>query len=85
MSEWVTIEKAAERTGLATSYLHERTGPGGHWPEGKVWKWIDKRKMIDLTAMNAVFDKAVSTPTNRGRRGDSANDQCHALQAARQA
>ena len=71
MSRWVTIEKASEVTGLAPSFLHERTGPGGHLAEGKVWKWWEGRKLVDLEALYDLIDSSRSTPTNRGRR-------CHA-------
>lgn len=65
---WVTIEKAAELTGLAASFLHERTGASGVWPEGRVWKWFDGRKLVDLQALYAVIDKAPSVASKRGRR-----------------
>lgn len=83
MSHWVTIEKAVELRGLPYQYLQERTGPAGHWTEGEVWKWIDGRKVIDLDALDALYDKAQSTPTNRGRR--PANDACPEAPAAQRA
>lgn len=67
-SRWVTIEKASDSTGLPASFFHERTGVSGHWPEGKVWKWFEKRKLIDLEALNFLIDNNPSKPTKRGRR-----------------
>ncbi len=74
MTRWVTIEKAAELTGLSSSMLHERTGRAGHWPEGRVWKWFEGRKLLDLEALYELIDGLPSTPSQRGRK-------CHAEQA----
>lgn len=71
MTRWVTIDKASDMTGLPTSFLHERTSPAGHWPEGKVWKWWEGRKLVDLEALYDLIDSCPSIPTNRGRK-------CHA-------
>lgn len=65
---WVTIDKAAEKTGLPASFFHERTGMTGHWPEGKVWKWFEGRKLIDLEALYRLIDTLPSKPTKRGRK-----------------
>lgn len=68
MSRWVTIEKAAEETGLPGSFFHERTGVAGVWPEGKVWKWFEGRKLVDLVALYDLIDKRPSIQSNRGRK-----------------
>ncbi|VTU37173.1 hypothetical protein [Variovorax sp. PBL-E5] len=68
MMRWVTIEKAAEETGLPASFFHERTGVSGVWPEGKVWKWFDGRKLVDLEALYDFIDKRPSIQSNRGRK-----------------
>lgn len=65
---WVTVSKAAELTGLPESFLHERTGLSGAWPEGLIWKWFEGRKLIDLAALYTLIDKRPSAPSNRGRR-----------------
>lgn len=81
--EWVTVKKAEERTGLPSTFFDERTGAAGIWPEGKVWKWFEGRKLIDLEAFYALVDEAPSVASNRGRRRPPAsNEPCHALQAA---
>ncbi len=47
MTRWLTIEKAADSTGLPASYFHERTSPtSGVWAEGVVWKWFEGRKLV---------------------------------------
>lgn len=84
INNWVTIEKAQELTGLPASFLHERTGLSGTWPECKVWKWFEGRKLIDMEALNALIAKTPSVPSNRGRR-KAANDQCHEPQASQPA
>jgi hypothetical protein len=70
MSErWVTIEKAEECTGLPASFFHERTGKTGIvWPEGRVWKWFEGRKLVDLSALYTFIDERPSQPSQRGRR-----------------
>nr|WP_315210767.1 hypothetical protein [uncultured Albidiferax sp.] len=68
MTRWVTIEKAAESTGLPVSFIHERTGLTGHWPEDKVWKWFEGRKLLDLEALYKLIDQRPSVPSKRGRR-----------------
>ncbi|OUM01634.1 hypothetical protein [Variovorax sp. JS1663] len=65
---WVTIEKAAEQTGLPASFFHERTGASGEWPEGRVWKWFDGRKLVDLDALYDLIAKRPSIPSKRGRK-----------------
>lgn len=71
---WVTVEKAAEETGLPSTFFHERTGASGVWPEGKVWKWFDGRKLVDLIALYELIDKRPSIQSNRGRK--RAEPQC---------
>lgn len=73
--KWVTIEKAAAETGLPASFFHERTGISGEWPEGRVWKWFDGRKLVDLVALYDLIAKRPSIPSNRGRK--SRQTQCH--------
>jgi hypothetical protein len=67
-TRWVTIEKAAEVTGLPSTFFHERTGASGVWPEGPVWKWFDGRKLVDLEALYHLIDKRPSIQSNRGRK-----------------
>lgn len=74
-TRWMTIDKAAELTGLAEAYLHERTGPAGLWAEGKVWKWFDGRKLVDLHALYLLIDK---TPSVASKRGRTRKDPCPA-------
>jgi len=74
--EWVTVKKAEERTGLPSSFFDERTSPAGVWPEGKVWKWFEGRKLVNLAAVFDLIETTPSIPSNRGRR--PANDPCHA-------
>ena len=82
-ARWITIEKAAEVTGLPPTFFHERTGASGIWPEGPVWKWFDGRKLIDLEALNTMIDKRPSIQSNRGRkRADSLCQDKPALQPA---
>lgn len=72
-SRWVTIDKAEEATGLPATFFHERTGASGVWPESKVWKWFEGRKLIDLEALYEFIDKRPSIQSNRGRkRADTA-------------
>lgn len=73
-TRWTTIEKAAELTGLPASFFHERTGTSGQWPEGKVWKWFEGRKLVDLLALYALIDQRPSMPSQRGRRRSA--DSC---------
>ena len=68
MNRWVTIQKAAELTGLPTSFFDERTGRSGRWPEGRVWKWFEGRKMIDSKALDEFIDRNNSPPSTRGRK-----------------
>lgn len=85
--DWVTIKKAEERTGLPTSFFDERTGVSGVWPEGKVWKWFEGRKLVNLAAFYDLVDVTPSVPSNRGRRRDAANEEaptCRDRQLARQ-
>lgn len=84
MNNWVTIEKAEALTGLPASFLHERTGVSGTWPEGKVWKWFEGRKLIDMEALNALIARTPSVPSNRGRR-KAANVPCHEPHASQPA
>lgn len=65
---WVTVEKAAEETGLPASFFHERTGVSGVWPESTVWKWFEGRKLIDLEALYDLIDSRPSIQSNRGRK-----------------
>jgi hypothetical protein len=67
-TRWITIEKAEELTGLPSSFFHERTGTSGVWPENKVWKWFEGRKLVDLLALYTLIDQRPSVATNRGRR-----------------
>lgn len=67
MMRWVTIDKAVELTGLPPSFLHERTGVSGHWPEGQVWKWFEGRKLLDLQALYKLVDSTPSIASKRGR------------------
>jgi len=72
-ARWVTVRKAAELTGLPTTFFDERTGRSGRWPEGKVWKWFEGRKLIDSEALDDYIDRAICSPSTRGRRrGDGA-------------
>jgi len=80
-TRWVTIDKAEEHTGLPASFLHERTGASGMWPEGQVWKWFDGRKLVDLNALYCLIDKAPSVASNRGRRRAASNEEFHAARA----
>jgi hypothetical protein len=83
--EWVTLKKAEERTGLPSTFFDERTGASGVWPEGKVWKWFEGRKLVDLEAFYALVDETPSVASNRGRRRSPAsNETCHEHQAVRQ-
>lgn len=77
---WVTVEKAAEETGLPCSFFHERTGLSGVWPEGEVWKWFDGRKVIDIQALYLLIDKRPSIQSRRGRR--KSTEQCQERQAS---
>jgi hypothetical protein len=77
---WVTMEKAEELTGLPVSFFHERTGLSGIWPEGKVWKWFEGRKLLDVDALYALIDKTPSVPSNRGRRRSPACNDAQAPQ-----
>lgn len=72
---WVTMKKAEDVTGLPSTFFDERTGASGVWPEGRVWKWFEGRKLIDLEALFALIDNSPSVPSNRGRR-KPANDPC---------
>lgn len=65
---WITVKKAAELSGLPPSFFDERTGRAGHWPEGKVWKWFEGRKMINAEALDSFIDNDTSAPSNRGRK-----------------
>ncbi|MFA9287748.1 hypothetical protein ACCQ08_23410 [Comamonas sp. SY3] len=67
-ARWVTLKKAAELTGLPVTFFDERTGKSGRWPEGVVWKWFEKRKMIDIIALDEFIDEEESAPSARGRR-----------------
>ncbi len=67
-SRWVTVGKAAEMTGLPESFFNERTGRSGVWPEGRVWKWFEGRKLIDSVALDEFIDERTSAPSTRGRR-----------------
>jgi hypothetical protein len=73
--DWVTVKKAEERTGLPASFFDERTGASGIWPEGKVWKWWEGRKLLNLEAVYDLIDAAPSVASNRGRRPKSATDR----------
>lgn len=81
LSQWMTIERAAELTGLPDSFLHERTGAVGVWPEGTVWKWFEGRKLIDYHALHRLIDATPSVPSNRGRRRTPKDDACPEGQA----
>lgn len=67
MTSWVTIEKSHDLTGLPESFFHERTGGSGFWPESKVWKWFEGRKLIDVDALNLLIAKTPSVASKRGR------------------
>lgn len=67
-TRWVTLEKASEITGLGVQFFHERTGTAGMWPEGKVWKWFEGRKLVDLVALYSFIDERPSVASQRGRR-----------------
>lgn len=77
MTRWVTLERASDLTGLPVSYFHERTGASGKWPEGRVWKWFEGRKMIETQALDEFIDERPSMPSQRGRR-KRAEDRCPA-------
>lgn len=68
MTRWVTFERASDLTGLPVTYFHERTGSSGKWPEGRLWKWFEGRKMIDSQALDEFIDERPSSPSQRGRR-----------------
>lgn len=77
MTRWLTIEKAAESTGLPASYFHERTAPAaGVWREGVVWKWFDGRKLVDLEALYNLIDQSPSVASMRGRRRTADHQAC---------
>lgn len=76
MTRWVTIHKASELTGLPSSFFDERTGRSGRWPEGRVWKWFEGRKMIDSQALDQFIDSNSSPPSARGRK--KAGEECPA-------
>jgi hypothetical protein len=87
LPDWVTVKKAEERTGLPSTFFDERTSPAGMWPEGKVWKWFEGRKLVNLTAFYDLVDTTPSVPSNRGRRREAANEEatpCRERQPARQ-
>lgn len=67
-NRWMTVMKAGEETGLPCTFFDERTGVSGEWPEGKVWKWFEGRKLIDLQELYTLIDKKPSVPSRRGRR-----------------
>lgn len=67
-TRWVTLERASDLSGLPVSFLHERTGKAGIWPEGQVWKWFEGRKMIDVDALDEFIDQKPSVASQRGRR-----------------
>ncbi len=69
---WVTVDRAAEITGLPVSYFHERTGKSGRWPEGEVWKWFDGRKLVDMNALYRHIDARPSIASKRGQRQGAA-------------
>lgn len=75
-ARWVTVQRASDLTGLPVSFFDERTGKSGSWPEGKVWKWFEGRKLIDSVALDAFIDERPSVPSKRGRR--SARETCPA-------
>ncbi len=77
MTRWVTFERASDLTGLPVTYFHERTGSSGKWPEGRLWKWFEGRKMIDSQALDEFIDERPSSPSQRGRR-KRAEDTCPA-------
>jgi hypothetical protein len=77
MTRWLTIEKAADSTGLPASYFHERTSPtSGVWAEGVVWKWFEGRKLVDLEALYNLIDQAPSVASMRGRRRGAGQPAC---------
>ena len=84
-TRWITLKKAEELTGLPATFFDERTGASGVWPEGKLWKWHDGRKLVDLEAFYAHVDVTPSVASNRGRRRDSANEPCHVHRAEQRA
>lgn len=75
-TRWVTPEKASELTGLPKTFFDEKTGRGGCWPEGEVWKWFEGRKLIDMEALHEFIDQRPSIPSTRGRK--KASETCPA-------
>ena len=67
-SRWVTINKASELTGLPVTFFNDRTGRSGVWPEGRVWKWFEGRKLINMNGFYSLVDKTPSVRSNRGRK-----------------
>lgn len=75
-TRWVTIRKASDLTGLPATFFDERTGRSGRWPEGKVWKWFEGRKLVDTVALDVFIDTNSSPPSTRGRK--KASEACPA-------
>ena len=68
MTTWVTLKKAQDETGLPATFFDERTGQSGIWPEGRVWKWFEGRKLINLPALFDLIERTPSVPSRRGRK-----------------
>lgn len=77
MSRWVTVHKASELTGLPSTFFDSRTGAAGSWPENRVWKWFEGRKLIDMEALDAYIDQKICPPSSRGPR-KKAKEPCPA-------
>ncbi|KQP43954.1 hypothetical protein [Pseudorhodoferax sp. Leaf274] len=64
---WVTVGLASELTGFTEEFFQEHSR-GGLWIEGKVWKWVQGRKLFDLQALYDWIDHQPSIPSRRGRK-----------------
>jgi len=73
-TRWVTLKKAEDLTGLPSTFFDERTGASGKWPEGKLWKWHDGRKLVDMEAFYRLVDDTPSIASARGRRTNYPSD-----------
>lgn len=64
---WVTVALASELTGFTEEFFAEHSR-GGLWIEGKVWKWVQGRRLFDMVALYDWIDQQPSIPTKRGRK-----------------
>lgn len=64
---WVTVALASDLTGFTEEFFQEHSR-GGLWVEGKVWKWVQGRKLFDLQALYVWIDQQPSIPSKRGRK-----------------